>query len=553
MPEPVRISFFGGLGEIGRNCMCVELAGRLLLIDVGLMFPDADMHGIDLVLPDFTYLREHASRIVAVVATHGHEDHVGGLSYLLRDVSFPIYGSPLTLGLARHRIEEAGLLGRTELVPVHDRERRHIGPFDIEFLAVTHSVPHAFAIAIHTPQGVILHSGDFKLDLTPVDGRLTDLGRIGAIATSEGIRVLMADSTNAEERGYAPSERDVGAVLKSVFATQAGRRMITASFASHIHRIQQIADAAVATGRKVATLGLSLRKNVRLARDLGLLHVPEDALVDIEEVDNLPPHEVCVISTGSQGEPMSALSLLSQGENRWLKVGADDTVILSSHAIPGNEFNVNRVIDGLLRLGAEVVHTGVADVHATGHAQADELKTLLAICRPEWFIPIHGEFRQLSAHAKLAAQMGVAREHILLCEDGDVVQVGDGGAEIVGRVPAGYLYVDGIVGDVGHGVLRDRRVLAEEGVVVVIVAVDTESGKVINGPEVITRGWVYAPEAEDLLDEACDRVEVAVEEAFRTGIHDVEGLEREVRRAAGRFVNERTRRRPMIVPVVMEA
>lgn len=553
MAPSVRVAFLGGLGEIGRNCMTIELDGRILLIDVGLMFPDADMHGIDLVLPDFTYLRDHANRIEGVVATHGHEDHVGGLSYLLRDLSFPIYGSPLTLGLARNRIEEAGLLGKTELIPVADGERRPIGPFDVEFIPVTHSVPCAFAVAIHTPQGVILHSGDFKLDLTPVDRRLTDLARIGAIASGEGIRLLMADSTNAEERGHAPSERDVGAVLQAVFAQQAGRRIVTASFASHIHRIQQIADAAIAHGRKVATLGLSIRKNVRLARDLGILRIPEASLVDIEDVTDLPPGEVCIISTGSQGEPMSALSLLAQGENRWLKLTPDDTVILSSHAIPGNEFNVNRVIDGLLRLGAEVVHSGVADVHATGHAQADDLKTLLAIARPEWFIPIHGEYRQLTSHARLAGQMGVPHDHVLLCEDGDVVELSDTGAEIVGRVPAGYLYVDGIVGDVGHGVLRDRRVLAEEGVVVVIVAVDVETGQVITGPEVITRGWVYAPEAEDLLDEACERVEEAVLEAIRKGIRDVEGLEREVRRAAGRFVSERTRRRPMIVPVVMEA
>jgi ribonuclease J len=553
MPQPVRVAFLGGLGEIGRNCMTIELDGRILLIDVGLMFPDADMHGIDLVLPDFTYLREHGDRIEGVVATHGHEDHVGGLSYLLRDLRFPIYGSPLTLGLARHRIEEAGLLGNTDLVAVADGERRQIGPFDVEFIPVTHSVPCAFAVAIHTPQGVILHSGDFKLDLTPVDRRLTDLARIGAIASREGIRLLMADSTNAEERGHAPSERHVGAVLHAVFAQQAGRRIITASFASHIHRIQQIADAAIAHGRKVATLGLSIRKNVRLARDLGILRLPDASLVDIEDIADLPPGDVCIISTGSQGEPMSALSLLAQGENRWLKLTSDDTVILSSHAIPGNEFNVNRVIDGLLRLGAEVVHSGVADVHATGHAQADDLKTLLAIARPEWFIPIHGEYRQLTSHARLAGQMGVPRDHVLLCEDGDVVELSDAGAEITGRVPAGYLYVDGIVGDVGHGVLRDRRVLAEEGVVVVIVAVDVETGQVITGPEVITRGWVYAPEAEDLLDEACERVEEAVLEAIRTGIRDVEGLEREVRRAAGRFVSERTRRRPMIVPVVMEA
>ena len=553
MPAPVRVVFLGGLGEIGRNCMAIEQDDRILLIDCGLMFPDADMHGIDLVLPDFTWLRENADRIVGCVATHGHEDHVGGLQFLLRDVSFPVFGSAVTLGLARGRIEEAGLLGATELVTVVDNERRHIGPFDVEFIPVTHSVPHAFAVAVHTPQGVILHSGDFKLDLTPVDGRRTDLARIGAIAAGPGVRLLMCDSTNAEERGYAPSEKTIGAVLRALFHEHRDRRIITASFASHIHRVQQIIDAAVETDRKVATLGRSMQKNVRMARDLGVLKVPDESLIDIEQIDDYPPGRVCVISTGSQGEPMSALSLLARGDNKWLKVGDQDTVILSSHAIPGNEFNVTRVIDGLLRAGADVVHSGLVDVHATGHAQADELKTYFSIVQPEWFVPVHGEYRHLVANARLGELMGVPRSNVLMCEDGDVIELSDDGLNLAGRVPAGYLYVDGIVGDVSHGVLRDRRVLAEEGVVVVVVTVDIESGKVLTGPEIITRGWVYAPEAEDLLDEACDTVAAAVEKALAEGVRDPEGLERDVRRAAGRFVNERTKRRPMIVPVVMEA
>jgi ribonuclease J len=557
MAAPVRIVFLGGLGEIGRNCMAIEFGhgtpdGKILLIDCGLMFPDADMHGIDLVLPDFTWLREQADRIVGLVATHGHEDHVGALQYLLRELSFPIYGSAVTLGLARHRIEEADLLGRTELNVVKDGERRMIGPFDVEFLPVTHSVPHAHAIAIHTAQGVILHTGDFKLDLTPVDGRRTDLGRIGAIANTEGIRLLLADSTNAEEHGHAPSETSVGAVLRSVISQQKGRRIITASFASHLHRIQQIADAAIAEGRVVATLGLSMRKNVRMGRDLGVLNIPDAKLIDIEDADKYKPEQLCVISTGSQGEPMSALALLARGENKWVKMTEHDTVILSSHAIPGNEGNVNRVIDDLLRAGVEVVHSGVADVHATGHAQAEELKTYLSITEPEWYVPIHGEYRHMVANAKLGYIMGLPKDHVLVCEDGDVLQLSDDGLAAVGRVPAGYLYVDGIVGDVGQGVLRDRRVLAEEGVVVVIVTVDIETGKVLTGPEIITRGWVYAPEAEDLLDEACDRVAAVVEAALANGMRDVESLEREVRKAAGKFVNERTKRRPMIVPVVME-
>jgi ribonuclease J len=563
--EPVRITLLGGLGEIGRNCMAIEQgtgADRaILVIDCGIMFPSADMHGIDLVLPDFTFLRENAESIVGLVATHGHEDHVGGIQFLLRDETgigdrrstpLPIYGSRLTLGLARHRIEEAGLLGRIAMVPVVDGDTVEIGPFAVEFVPVTHSVPHAHAIAVRTAQGVVLHSGDYKLDLTPVDDRRCDLARLGQIAAGDGVRVLLADSTNAEESGFAPSETSVGAVLHQLFAQHRDRRIITASFASHLHRIQQIADAAVASGRKVATLGLSMRKNVRLGRDLGVLRIPDDALIDIEDIGRFEPGQICVISTGSQGEPMSALSLLARGENRFVSVGDTDTVILSSHAIPGNEGNVNRVIDGLLRRGVSVVHSGVADVHATGHAQADDIKTYLSIVQPDWYVPIHGEYRHLVANAALGRRMGVDPQRVLLCEDGDVLEIDDDGVRPVDRVPAGYVYVDGIIGDVGQGVIRDRRVLAEEGVVVVVATVDVQSGRVITGPEIITRGWVYAPEAEDLLDEACDSISDTVESALANGVRDVEELERVVRRAAGKFVNERTKRRPMIVPVVME-
>jgi ribonuclease J len=553
----VKITFLGGLGEIGRNCACIEVDGRILLLDVGLMFPELDMLGIDLVLPDFTYLRDNAERIDGAIITHGHEDHMGGLSYLLRELSFPIYGSALTLGLARNRIDEAGLLDRTELIPVRDGERRRIGPCDVEFIPVTHSVPHGFATAFHTPQGTILHSGDFKLDLTPVDGRLTDLARIGALASGDGIRLLLSDSTNAEEPGYARSETSVGQVLYHLFHQHDGRRIVIACFASHIHRVQQIADAAVSFGRKVATLGLSMKKNVRLAREMGLLHIPEHALVDIDDVRDLPPGEVCVISTGSQGEPMSALSLMAQRNNRWLEIDADDTVILSSHPIPGNEMNVSKVIDGLVRLGAEVVHSGISDVHASGHAKQEELKTMLSIVRPDWFVPVHGEYRHMVAHAKLARGMDAvgdgADDHVLVCTDGDQLVLDDDGMRVERQVPAGYLFVDGIIGDVGQGVLRDRRVLAEEGVVVVVVTVDEKTGGILVGPEVITRGWVYAPEAEPLLAECADAVRQAVKEAFAKGATDIEALQRVVRRAAGKFVNDSTKRRPMIVPVVMEA
>jgi len=551
--NPVRVTFLGGLGEIGRNCACIEVDGSIMLVDCGLMFPDLDMLGIDLVLPDFTYLRQNADRIVGCIATHGHEDHVGGLSYLLRELSFPIYGSALTLGLARNRIEEAGLLDRTEFIAVADGERRQIGPFDVEFIPVTHSVPHGLATAFHTPQGVILHTGDFKLDLTPVDGRLTDLARIGAIASGEGIRLLLSDSTNADERGHAASETTVGGVLYDLFHRFEGRRIITTCFASHIHRVQQIADAAISFDRVVATMGLSMKKNVRMAREMGLLNIPENRLRDITDIDDLSPEKVCIISTGSQGEPMSALSLMAANENRWITLSSDDVVIMSSHPIPGNEQDVSKVINGLVRLGAEVVHSGIADVHASGHAKAEDLKMLLSIVKPEWFIPVHGEYRHLVAHAKLGRQMGVAADHIIVCTDGDQVILDEKGMRPSAQVPAGYLYVDGIVGDVGSGVLRDRRVLADEGVVVVIVGVDLKERSIMMGPEIITRGWVHAAEAEDLLDMCAERVRVAVLDSMRNNATDTESLSRVVRRAAGKFVSEQTKRRPMIVPVIMEA
>jgi ribonuclease J len=551
MPAPVKITFLGGLGEIGRNCACIEVDDRIMLIDCGLMFPDLDMLGVDLVLPDFSYLYDNADRVEGAVLTHGHEDHTGGLSFLLRDISFPLYGSELTLGFAKNRIEEAGLVDRTSFNVVKDGERRQVGPFDLEFIPATHSVPHGFATAFHTPQGTILHSGDFKIDLTPVDGRLTDLARIGAMASDPGIRLLLADSTNAEERGHSASETTVGRVLYDLFHAHEGRRIITACFASHVHRVQQIADAAVAFDRKIATLGMSMKKNVKLARSLGLLKIPEKHLIDIEDIDKHEPGKVCIISTGSQGEPMSALALMAATESRWLTLTRDDTVILSSHPIPGNEMNVSKVIDGLVRQGVEVVYSGIADVHATGHAKAEELKTYHSIAKPEWFIPVHGEYRHLVAHAKIARQMGIAQDHVWVCEDGHQLELTDDGLRAVGKVPAGYLYVDGTIGDVGQGVLRDRKVLAEEGVVVVIVTVDVETGAVLNRPEIVTRGWVYEKEAEGLLTECANEVEKAVSEV--KDIADIEAVQRAARRAAGRFVNRETKRKPMIVPVVLEA
>lgn len=551
-PGGVRVVFLGGLGEIGRNCMAIEIAERIMLVDVGLMFPDPDMPGIDLVLPDFTYLRENADRIEGAILTHGHEDHVGGLSYLLREVPLPLYGSELTLRFARGRIEEAGLLGATSFTTVRDGERRQIGPFDVEFIPVAHSVPHSFGVAFHTPEGVIIHSGDFKLDLTPIDGRTTDLARIGAIAKSGGVRLLMADSTNAEEEGFTDSERSIGHELLDIFRDQHGRRIVIACFASHIHRVQQVIEAAIKCGRKVTTLGRSMKRNLQIAREMGLITLSDHDVFEIERLGDHDPAKVCVISTGSQGEPMSALSLMANGDNRFVKIGEGDTVILSSHAIPGNETNVGRVINRLTRLGAEVIHSGLAKVHVSGHARRGELKTLLSIAQPEFFIPIHGEYRQMTHHARLAIEMGVPANNVLICEDGDSIVLSKEGIEYGKEVPAGYLYVDGIVGDVGHGVLRDRRVLSEEGVVIVVVTVELQTGEIVTGPEIITRGWVYAPEAETLLGEGTEVIRKALTEFLSENKPDLEGMRRTVRQATGRFVNERTRRKPMIVPVVME-
>ena len=550
-PKPVRVVFLGGLGEIGRNCACVEVEGRIVVLDCGIMFPDPDMPGVDLVLPEFTYLYDRKDRVDGIVLTHGHEDHTGGLAYLLRELQAPIYGSELTVGLARHRVEEAGLAGKTRFVVVRDGERVRVGACDVEFIPVTHSVPEAMAIAFHTPQGVILHSGDFKLDLQPVDGRRTDMSRMGELARTDGIRLLLSDSTNAEEPGYTESESSVGITLRRVFASVPDKRIVVACFASHMHRVQQIIDAATANDRKVATLGRSMGKNLELGRRLGIIAVPDGVLMDIEDVDDVPPGEMCVISTGSQGEPMSALSLMATGDNKRLRIGEDDVVVISAHPIPGNEWSVGRVIDDLHRRGAEVVHSGAEAVHVSGHARQGELRTLLAVTRPECFVPVHGEFRHMVHHARLALSMGLDPAKVLLCEDGDVVQLDAKGLSREGRVPAGYVYVDGTVGDVEHGVLRDRQKLAEEGVVMVVVTVDGQQRTLSCPPVIETRGWIYAPEAEELLGEASEVVAAAVSQALRDGAHDIEVLSRHTRRALGKFVGERTRRRPMIVPVVL--
>lgn len=554
--SPVRIVFLGGLGEIGRNCACIEVGDRILLLDCGLMFPQIDMPGVDLVLPDFSYLRDQADRLEGVVLTHGHEDHTGGLAYLLDDLDrrLPVLGSALTLGLARSRLEEAGVADLARLRPVADGERLTLGPFDLQFVPVTHSVPHGFATVVRTPVGTVVHSGDFKLDLEPVDGRVTDLALLGAIATEPGgIRLLLSDSTNAEEAGSTASESAAGRWLAELFAGQSERRLVVACFASHLHRVQQIAEAALHAGRRVAFLGRTMIRNVTLAREMGLLDLPSDRVVGIERVAELAPSEVCIICTGSQGEPLSALSLMAAHEHKHVKVGPDDAVVISAHAIPGNESNVARVIDGLHRAGAEVFHEGNAAVHVSGHARREELRLLIRLLAPEWFVPVHGEYRHLVHHATLARESGVEDDHALVLEDGDAITLDEHGAEVEQRAAAaGYLYVDGIVGDIGHGVLRDRRALAEEGIVVVVVTVDATTGAVVAGPEIETKGWVHAAEADELLDEAKAVVVASIAAAAEEGATDFETMRRHARKALSRFIVDRTRRRPAVVPVVVE-
>ncbi len=553
MGERVRVAFLGGLGEIGRNCAVIEQAGRLVVLDCGVMFPNAEMPGVDLVLPDFSFLTDRAGDVDGIVLSHGHEDHVGAIAYLLTEMNVPVYGSAFTLGIARNRLDEANLASSAKLIAVSDGERRRIGPFDVEFIPVTHSVPNGFATAFHTDQGVVLHSGDFKLDLTPVDGRRTDLSRIGEIASTVGVRLLLSDSTNAEEPGFTGSESLVGESLRRIFDTHTGRRIIVACFASHVHRIQQLSEAAIASGRRMALLGRSMVKNVALARELGLLHISDQSIVDIEEIDRVDPGELCILSTGSQGEPMSALSLMAGGESRWLNIVDGDVVVLSSHAIPGNEWAVGKVMDGLARRGAEVIHASVAHVHESGHARQGELATLLSIARPASFVPVHGEYRHLLRHSRLAIEMGVPAKEVLVCEDGDVIALTDDGIDFDGEVPSDYIFVDGIAGDVGLGVLRDRRVLAEEGVVVAVVTVARRTGKLVGRAEVVSRGFLDDAGHEDLASEARAAIEKAVEVAVGEGKHEPDALRRIIRRTLGRLVNERTRRRPMIVPVVVEA
>ncbi len=547
-----RVVFLGGVGEVGRNMACVELGGRILIIDVGLSFPSGDMPGIDLVLPDFDYVRRHADRVDAIVLTHGHEDHIGALPYLLREIEgVPVYGSPFTLELLKGKLEEHQVADRCELRIATPGGSTAIGPFSLRFLRVTHSIPDGMAVVVDTPFGAILHSGDFKIDQTPLDGRPTDLHGLAEEASGRGVHLLLSDSTNAEEAGYTDSERTVGPVLRRI-VENAPNIVVAACFSSHIHRVQQIVDAARANERVVAFLGRSMENSVAAARRLGILHVDDRDVIDISEVANLDPGRVVVICTGSQGEPFSALSLMAQRQHKWVNLDVGDTVVLSSSLIPGNEPAIHRVVDALYRTGAEVFHMPADPVHASGHAAQEELRLMLSLVRPRWFIPIHGERRHLQHHARLAEEVGIPKDHVIICEDGDVVEVAERVA-IVDRVPAGMTFVDGLgIGDVGGEVLRDRRKLAGDGVVVVVVTVDSQTGQLVGGPDIVNRGFVYEETSGEILDEARERVVAAIDETADARVTDPSALQQDIRRALGRYFNEVTQRKPVILPVVME-
>ncbi|MGH8867332.1 MAG: ribonuclease J [Actinomycetes bacterium] len=547
LPEHgLRVVALGGLGEIGRNMTVFEFAGRLLVVDCGVLFPEPEQPGVDLILPDFDYLRDRLGDIDGIVLTHAHEDHIGAVPYLLRQRSdIPVIGSRLTLALLDAKLREHRIEPYT--LQVSEGERERIGPFDCEFLSVNHSIPDALAVAIRTPAGLVLHTGDFKMDQLPLDGRLTDLGGFSRLG-SEGVDLLLSDSTNAEVPGFVTSEQEISPVLHQMFE-EASKRVIVACFASHIHRVQQVIDAAAHHRRKVAFVGRSMVRNMNVARDLGYLHVPDNLLVDPKTLDDLPPEEVVLVCTGSQGEPLAALSRMASRDHQ-IRIAEGDTVVLASSLIPGNENAVFRVVNGLTRWGARVVHKGNALVHVSGHAPAGELLYVLNLVQPSNLMPVHGEYRHLRAHARLAEQTGVPPENIVLAEDGVVVDLVDGRARIVGAVPCGYVYVDGLgVGDVSEESLKDRRILGEEGFVSVVVVVDSGTGKVVGGPEIHARGFA---DQDRVFDAVRPRIEEALASAAADGVSDIRQLQQLVRRTVGKWVSDTHRRRPMIVPVIVE-
>lgn len=543
----------GGVAEIGKNMYVIQYANDIVVIDAGLKFPEEDMLGIDIVIPDITYLTENRDKVRGIVLTHGHEDHIGGLPYVLKNLNVPVYGTKLTLGLVENKLKEAGLLGETKRILINADSEIELGAsMKATFFKTNHSIPDSVGVCIETPEGNVVHTGDFKFDHTPVNGQFADLHRMGEIG-ARGVLALLSDSTNAEKPGFTPSEKNVGIVLNDIFQ-KASQRVVVATFASNVHRVQQVIDAAYATDRKVTIIGRSMVNVVTIASELGYLNVPDGILIEPEEVNKMAADRVVILCTGSQGEPMSALTRMARSTHRKVDILPGDTVIIAATPVPGNEKFVGRTIDELFRLGAEVIYSGSnSGVHVSGHGSQEELKLMLNLMKPKYFIPIHGEYRMLRKHAQLGESVGVDPDDIFLIDIGDIVEIEQGSARKAGKVPAGNVLIDGLgVGDVGNIVLRDRKLLSQDGILVVVVTLSKQDGTIVSGPDIISRGFVYVRESEGLLDEANRIVSSTLEKLMSENVNEWASLKTNVKDALGRFLYEQTRRRPMILPIIME-
>ena len=551
MAEKLKIISLGGLNEIGKNLTVYEYGGDIIVVDVGMGFPDDDMYGIDVVIPDFTYLIKNQDKIRGIFLTHGHEDHIGSIPYLLRSVNAPIYATRMTAGLVKLKLEEHRLLDRTKLITCEPGEVVKAGKFSVEFIHVNHSIADAVAFAIKTPIGTVVHTGDFKIDSTPIQGGMIDLARLGELG-KKGVLALLCDSTNVERPGYTKSERCVGASFDALFRG-CDQRIIVTTFASNVDRIQQVISVAAKYGRKVAVTGRSMENALRVSTELGYMNIPDGVLVDVNHIKGLPKDKVCIITTGSQGETMSALTRMAFSTHRQVDIQAGDRVILSASAIPGNENSIGNVINELYRRGAEVVNERAGELHVSGHACADELRIIHALIKPRFFIPVHGEQRHLKIHAKLAQDMGMDPRNIVISDIGKVIEVTHNSIKLNGTVPAGKVFVDGYgVGDVGSVVLRDRKHLAEDGMIVVVTSMSGENGAVVSGPDIITRGFVYVKESEELMEELRRVAVEALERCERTHTTDWASIKGEIKSDLSGFLYKKTKRNPMILPVIME-
>lgn len=551
-PKPIKISFLGGLNEVGKNMTLFEYGEDMFLVDCGLAFPDQDMLGVDLVLPDFTYVERNADRIRGIVITHGHEDHIGGLPYLLKVLNVPVYGTNLTIGLIQGKLREHGLLNSATLNVIKPGDVITLGGFTVEAIHVNHSIPDALGLAIRCEGGTIVHTGDFKIDTTPIDGGMMDLGRLAEIG-QEGVLCLMSDSTNAERPGFTESERKVGESFETLFRKAGNNRIIVATFSSNIHRVQQIMNVAESLGRKVALVGRSLENVVNISAELGYLNIPEGIVIDINMINRYPADKLVIITTGSQGEPMSALTRMAFSDHRKVEIHPNDYVIISATPIPGNEKTVSRVVNELMKLGADVVYERMYDVHVSGHACQEELKMIMGIVKPKYFIPVHGELKHLRKHAGLALNVGIPKENILIADNGRVAEISKKALKCTSSVPAGRVFVDGYgVGDVGSVVLRDRKHLAQDGLVIVAVCIDRENGEIVSGPDVVTRGFVYVKESEELINAAREVAVRAIEAQTDGGYFDWNSIKASLRDEISHLMYERTKRSPMILPVIME-